>query len=224
MTRALIALVLFAVPGVAQARSRGLPFQLEAAFGVMYEHDALPAQCGAVWLGVGIPPDEYGAVAEGDDGRLFFAGGAEATFNGSRGPYQWSIGGGQRFGRLWRMSNGPAGPFPDAYLYMRVTPFIGFGSVADEEYLGDEPRVVQRGYGARMGVGLTVPAWPATTMPALGGVDIPSGGGGNDPCAAIFAACVLAMLLDHAELTYELYRAPDGDVHHRAGWRIGIGF
>ncbi len=217
--------VVVAFPSVAFAERRdGIPVQLDVSFGEWASARKKPAPYGALWLGVGVPPLDYGKVTTGD-GAGFLSLGVEGTVDGSRGPYAWSLGFGPRAGWRWRPSRGPAGPFPDAYFYGRVTPFVGFQTVADEAYLGDETRrVTTTGFGVRVGFGLTAAGWPATTLGSMG--NLPSGGGGNDPCSALIGAIILALLIDHTELTYELYQPP-GDampLEHRVGWRIGIGF
>lgn len=226
-----VLLVTVSLADAAHARSDGIPLQFDVSVGAMYGNAASPPEgtipigTGSLWVGLGLPPFDYRTETD-HDGRGFFASGVEGTIDGSRGPYQWSIGTGPRMGWRWRVPGGPAGPFPDGYVYGRVTPFLGFRSVADEEYLGEEPRVSVMGWGTRLGIGFTVAGWPATTLPALSHLDFgtfPSGGS-NDPCAAVMGAILIALLIDHGELTYEIYRSPGEPLEHRAGWRVGIGF
>lgn len=163
---------------------------------------------------------------------LFYGFGSEVTIDGAEGPYQWSLGLGPRVGRVWR--SGRMSPLPEGYVFLRATPFVGFREIAQEDYLHDEERsLTKAGAGVRFGVGFTLPVWSATVLeglasgPDLGNVNISSGssfGGDAAGVVACFAIGVAIILLNHAELTYEVYNEYGLPTDHRIGIRFGTGF
>ncbi len=218
--------LLFATPSVARAdheQRMPLPVQITIAGGANFHDDGRPETPdgigqGALWLGGAIPLEPW---APGRSG-LFVGPGVEGTVDGVYGPYQWSAGAGMRVGYAWR--GFLRSSIPDAYVYTRITPFVGMRELADEEYLGDNPSLTRRGQGIRVGVGVTAPVWSAFVLDAFS-----EGGPGmhfHDPYEAL-ACCFLgiaAVLINHGELTWEVYSEPGLPAITRVGFRIGTGF
>lgn len=161
------------------------------------------------------------------DSGAFAGGGIEGTIDGAQGPYQWSLGIGPRFGHQWHVRGSPVAPLKDGYVYARLTPFLGMRSIAEEGYLHDENRrLTQAGFGLRAGIGFTVPRWSHTVLEMMGSSGAGQGLRFSDPrealaCLAIGAA---AVLLNHAELTWEAYYEPGLPTTQRIGIRFGTGF
>lgn len=232
MRAALFFVIAMAIPASAAARPDWTFVQGDISAGAQHREDGHPETpdsigFGSLYLGSAIPLDP--------SKRVFVGVGGEGTIDGSNGPYEWSVGGGSRFGMVWRFADGPAGGFPDLYVYTRITPFIGFRSLASEEYLGENPEVTRKGQGLRVGVGFTIPAWTATVYPALFGSDCNSGscnapdlsgfsGGGGEAVAIACVAAIVVLLCNHGELTWEVYREPGQPTISRVGWRVGLGF
>lgn len=228
MRTTLLSILVLLVPAIANAEhgQRGrspVPIQMTLAAGVNYHEDGRPETpggvgFGALWIGGSLPLQPWNRTRTG----LFVGPGVEGTLDGINGPYEWSAGGGMRFGYAWY--GHLRAPVPDGYVYMRVTPFFGLRSIADEEYLGDNPVITRSGQGVRLGAGFTSPAWSAFV---LGGMaDGPGNMHFHDPYEMAFC-CILgiaAVLVNHGELTWEIYSEPGRPVINRVGFRIGTGF
>ena len=225
MRTTVIAAVLFALPAAAHANHQPpWPIQITVGGGSNSINDADPSTppsvgVGAVWLGGVIPLERYEEYRR--HGSLFFGPGGEATVEGIYGPYQWSAGGGMRLGYAWR--GGLRNGLPDAYVYVRATPFMGFRQISDPAYLDDNASITKRGMGVRLGVGITAPMWSAFMLRGVG-----SGNSMHfhDPYEAV-ACCLIGIalvLINHAEVTYEIYNEPGIPTLTRVGFRIGTGF
>ena len=206
-----------------------LPFQFTLAGGVAFDDEArseTPRSVGfgSLWLG--------GAFyLEGNHRRLaqgFYIGpGFEGTVDGENGPYQWSIGAGTRFGMVWRA---PGDKIPNAYVYTRVTPFMGMRTVAGPGYLAEiqedeDPNFTQQGAGVRIGLGVVAPVWTGAVLSGIGdaGPEIASVSSPEEAVACcLFGAIVV--LTNSIEITAEMYEEPDRDPILRFGIRAGVGF
>lgn len=225
--RALVVCLVMAFPATALARPWTY-VQGDLSAGANHHDDGRPETedrigLGSIWLGTAFPMDP--------ERRAFAGFGGEVTFDGANGPYEWSVAGGTRVGLAWRWPEGPAGPLPDLYVYSRITPFVGFRSVASEEYLGENPEITRRGQGLRVGVGFTSPAWTAIVWPAVFDSDLNGAlsamnfsGDAGEAAALACIVTVAVLLLNHGELTYEIYREPGQPTVSRVGWRVGLGF
>jgi hypothetical protein len=204
------------------AAQPGWPISGDLSGGAMYHRDLQQYQ---TWNNVGFGALYLGWAGPTRDGALtVMVPGVEGTIDGVNGPYQWSIGAGSRLQTVWRLPNSPCGPFPDVYLYTRVTPFLGMRRVASADYLGSNPQVSSVGEGIRFGVGFTAPRWSTVSFGLLAQGDWGNIGGGGDDAALCCLAGIAACLLNHGELTYELYHEAGIPTRQRFGWRIGIGF
>lgn len=210
-----------ASPDLADARPRWTWVQGDLSVGAQHHRDDGRPDTpdafgvGAAYIGFAIPTDPWM--------RTFAGSGIEGTVDGANGPYQWSIGAGTRMGLVWRFPRGGAGPFPDLYVYSRITPFLGMRNISDDEYLAGERELTKRGVGVRAGLGFTAPGWSAMTLPAM-----LSGAHGMHIHDEYSLLCCLGLfglaLLNHGEVTYEVYRESGMPTVNRVGWRIGIGF
>lgn len=157
----------------------------------------------------------------------FFGAGIEGTVAGGRGPYQLSFGAGTRMGVAWRWTNHRY-TLPDLYVYLKLMPFIGTGSFADEDYLGRPVSVQRTGAGLRAAVGFTAPAWTAFWYSdgnaAVGAIGVAAAARDADEAAICCIGFLLAGILNHMELTYEGYATDSEDLEHRIGVRVGVGF
>lgn len=226
MRSAIVSLFLLAVPSLAHASHEvAWPIQITLGGGSNTISDQDPATppsvgVGALWVGGVVPIEGYERYRR--QGSIFFGPGGELTIEGVYGPYQWSAGGGMRVGYVWR--GALRGPIPDAYIYMRAAPFMGLREVSDPAYLSDgtQATITRRGVGLRLGVGITVPMWSAFMLRGLG--EGPTHF--HDPYEAI-GCCIIGaalVLLNHAELTYEVYNEPGLPALSRVGFRVGTGF
>lgn len=199
------------------------------AGGVMFDsgegQDEIPPQrddfgFGSIYLGAAFMPAPPPM-------SMFFGAGVEGTVAGARGPYQLSIGAGTRIGFAWKWTRYRY-RLPDTYVYMRFLPFVGTKSVAQENYLGEQESIQTTGAGFRVAVGLTAPAWTAfwysDSNIAIGGVGVAATAHSVDEAAICCVGFLLAGLLNHTELTYEVYSTGNDDTTTRIGIRFGVGF
>lgn len=158
---------------------------------------------------------------------MFFGAGMEGTVAGARGPYQLSLGAGTRMGVAWKWTRYRY-KVPDLYVYLKFLPFVGTGSIAQEEYLADQPNVRTTGAGVRLAIGFTAPAWTAFWYSdgnvAIGGVGVAASANSIDEAAICCVGFLLMGLLNHTELTYESYQTNREDRTDRVGIRFGVGF
>lgn len=175
---------------------------------------------GSIYLGAAFMPSPPPV-------SMFFGAGMELTVAGARGPYQISGGAGTRVGFAWKWTRYRY-KVPDLYMYLKFMPFVGTGSVAQEDYLGDQPTVQTTGAGVRVAVGFTAPAWTAFWYSdgniALGGVGVAASSQSIDEAAICCVGFMLLGLLNHMELTYESYQTNTEDRTDRVGIRFGVGF
>lgn len=204
-------------------------FQGNFAGGVMFDsgegQDEIPPRrddfgFGSIYLGMAFMPSPPPV-------SMFFGAGVEGTVAGARGPYQLSLGAGTRVGFAWKWTRYRY-RVPDFYVYLKFLPFVGTGSIADEEYLADEPNVTTTGAGLRVAVGFTAPAWTAFWYSdgnvAIGAAGIAAAANDLDSAAICGVGFLLAGLLNHTELTYETYGTSSEDFSQRIGIRFGVGF
>lgn len=204
-------------------------FQGNVAGGVMFDsgegQDEIPPRrddfgFGSIYVGMAFMPSPPPV-------SMFFGAGMEATVAGARGPYQLSAGAGTRIGFAWKWTHYKY-KVPDLYMYLKFLPFVGTGSVANEEYLADKPNVTTTGAGVRIAIGFTAPAWTAFWYSdgnvAIGAAGVAATAGGADEAAICCVGFLLAGLLNHMELTYETYGTNNEDVTQRVGIRFGVGF
>ena len=202
-------------------------FQGAVSGGVMFDSgkEEVPPQrddfgFGSLYLGMAFMPARPPVSP-------FFGAGIEGTVAGGRGPYQLSLGAGTRLGLAWKWTRHRY-TLPDLYVYLKLMPFVGTASVAEENYLGEEVTVTTTGVGLRAAVGFTAPAWTAFWYGdgnvGLGAVGVAASARDVDEAAICCAAFLLAGLLNHMELTYEAYATESEEVEHRVGVRVGVGF
>lgn len=202
-------------------------FQGAISGGVMFDSgkEEIPPQrddfgFGSIYLGMAFMPAPPPVTP-------FFGAGIEATVAGGRGPYQLSFGAGTRMGIAWKWTRHRYS-FPDLYLYLKLMTFVGTGSFAEENYLGEAVNVQRTGAGVRAAIGLTAPAWTAFWYSdgnaAVGAVGVAAAARDVDEAAICCLGFLLAGLLNHTEFTYEGYATDAEDVEHRVGIRFGVGF
>lgn len=200
------------------------PLQLNVAGGVVAGDDRRPATPNSIGFG-----SLYLGTAFSRPGRehlsgAFLGGGVEGTVNGNNGPYQWSGGAGLRAGYAWR--GGLDAPIPDAYVYARVTPFLGMRRISEPGYLhADDPVLAENGRGVRIGIGVVAPLWTAAMIGGVGDGDLQ---GVNAASAEEAVFCLVAgavmLLTNHVELTWEVYDVPGAAPETLVGARLGAGF
>lgn len=200
------------------------PLQFALAGGVNATDDRVPGRVDGIGFAALSIGGAWSPLGRPHDSGPFVGAALEGTVNGANGPYQWSAGAGPRVGYAWR--GGLEGPISDAYVYARVTPFLGMRRIADPGYLhaDEEPNLSQSGAGVRVGVGVVAPVWTSLVLGGLGSG--PSNVSVSSPEEAL--ACLvfgaLVVLTNHVELTWEIYDEPGLEPATLVGLRLGAGF
>ncbi len=203
-----------------------MPLQIDVSLGLArpLDRELLPGDSSPLDLALHV-----GTLIRGRNAwpTPFGGGGIELTVADEKHPYRWSIGATTRVGWAIRGPGSRLRRVPDGFAYLRFTPFFGMAPLQDEAYLQGSPEVSSAGGGFRIGVGVTVPAWVAVAAPTIltGGTIVASGVNNFDEAMICCFLATAAALLNHVELTYEVYDTRGGAAPEHAWiFRIGAGF